>query len=172
MLKSLLQRNLCTSQFSSEQLCWPKRRFYSDFWRFVLVLCILCKSIVIVGASVLIFPRQKVHLCFISKIPEEKRARESQREPERARENQRESQRESQREPERARESQSEPDREPEKLASHLKHVSTSFCCKTGQYNSVLLRNVKLRYFLTRNVKIRYFLSLNVKICAVSQKKA
>ena len=48
---------------------------------------------------------------------------ESNREPERTRE--------SKREPERAREGQSEPDSEPERLASHLKHASTLFCCKT-----------------------------------------
>ena len=32
------------------------------------------------------------------------------------------------------------------------------------KYNSVLLRNVKVRYFLSQNVKIWYFLSQNVKI--------
>ena len=32
------------------------------------------------------------------------------------------------------------------------------------KYDSVLLRNVKVRYFLSQNVKIWYFLSQNVKI--------
>ena len=55
------------------------------------------------------------------------RARESQRGPERARE--------------RARESQSEPDSEPERLASHLKHASTLFCCKAVKYDSVIAKH-------------------------------
>ena len=81
---------------------------------------------------------------------------------------------ESNREPERARgskrEQESKPERARERLASHLKHASTLFCCKTVKYNSVLSQNVKIRYFLSRNVKIRYFLSRNVKIRAMSRK--
>ena len=45
------------------------------------------------------------------------------------------------------------------------------FCCKTVKYDSVLSRNVKIRYFVSRNVNIRYFLSRNVKIRAMSRKK-
>ena len=48
----------------------------------------------------------------------------------------------------RARERQSEPDSKPERLASHLKHASILFRCKTVRYNSVLSQNVKIRYFL------------------------
>ena len=59
-----------------------------------------------------------------------------------------------------------------ERLASHLKHPSALFCCKTVKYDSVLLQNVKILYFLSRNVKIRYFLSRNVKIRAMSRKNA
>ena len=94
---------------------------------------------------------------------EPERARESQREPEskpeRARESQRgpvrarQSQGEPESEPERAREGQSEPDSEPERLASHLQHASTLFCCKTVKYNSVLSRNVKIRYFCRETLK-------------------
>ena len=40
------------------------------------------------------------------------------------------------------------------------------------KYDSVLSRNVKIRYFLLRNVKIRYFLSRNIKIRAMSRKNA
>ena len=68
------------------------------------------------------------------------------------------------------REQESKPERARERLASHLKHASTLFCCKTVKYNSVLSQNVKIRYFLSRNVQIRYFLSRNVKIRAMSPK--
>ena len=34
-------------------------------------------------------------------------------------------------------------------------HIFSMFCCKTVEYDSVLSRNVKIRYFLSRNVKIR-----------------
>ena len=36
------------------------------------------------------------------------------------------------------REQESKPERARERLASHLKHASTLFCCKTVKYNSVL----------------------------------
>ena len=55
-----------------------------------------------------------------------------------------------------------------ERLASHLKHASTLFCCKTVKYNSVLLQNVKIRYFLSRNVKIRAMSRKNGINCAAS----
>ena len=61
-------------------------------------------------------------------------------------------------------ESNREPERAKERLASHLKHATTLFCCKTVKYNSVLSQNIKIRYFLSRNIKIRYFLSRNVEI--------
>ena len=72
---------------------------------------------------------------------------------------------ESNREPERARASKREPDRAGEQ---HLKHASTLFCCKTVKYNSVLLQNIKIRYFLSQNVKTRAMSRKNGINCAVS----
>ena len=55
-----------------------------------------------------------------------------------------------------------------ERLASHLKHASTLFCCKTVKYNSVLSQNGKIRYFLSQNVKIRAMSQKNDINCAAS----
>ena len=66
------------------------------------------------------------------------------------------------------REQESKPERARERLASHLKHASTLFCCKTVKYNSVLSQNVKIRYFLSRNVKIRAMSGKNGINCDAS----
>ena len=44
--------------------------------------------------------------------------------------------------------------------------ILSMFCCKTVVYDSVLSRNIKIRYFLSQNFKVRYFLSRKVKIRA------
>ena len=52
------------------------------------------------------------------------------------------------------------PESEPERARVSQRELEWA----SFEYDSVLSRNVKIRYFLSRNVRIRYFLSRNVKI--------
>ena len=45
----------------------------------------------------------------------------------------------------------------------NIPNDSKLFCCKTIKYNSALVPNIKIWYFLLQNAKIQYFLLRNVK---------
>ena len=62
----------------------------------------------------------------------------------------------------RARESKREPDSAPERAReaglTSLAFIGIVLLQNSFKYDSVLSRNVKIRYFLSQNVKTRYFL--------------